>query len=205
MRYILFIFIALIGTLLFLQVKTMQRNDATPLFLREDIIVDSHHTTITVKAHSLYLPTDVQTEILANDYSNLWGHLNNLYETNNVEAGKEYYTEDWFKQICRHYNGIAKASIKRTDIQHELHIINWSSDGLICTAIDSNVVFNYQYFNGTEKNTRADIAVVLLFQGDRWRLDGIRIINENRIIPILKSYPYEDCLYFPVSTQQSNP
>jgi hypothetical protein len=191
--------------LLFLQSKIMQRNEEQPLFLREDIIADSHQTNITVKAHSLYLPTDAQTNNLAIDYANLWAHLNNLYATNNVEAGKEYYTEDWFKQICRHYNGIVKTSIKRTDVKHELHIINWSSDGLICTAIDSNVVFNYQYFDGTEKNTRADIAVVLLFQGDRWRLDGIRIINENKFIPITKSYPYEDCLYFPISTQQSNP
>lgn len=205
MRYILFFFIALIVTLLFLQGKIMQRNEEKPLFLREDIIADSHHTSVTVKVHSLYVPTDEQIEILANDYSNLWGHLNNLYATNNVEAGKEYYTEDWFKQICRHYNGIVKESIKRTDVQHELHIINWSSDALIYAAIDSNVVFKYQYFDGTEKNTRADIAVVLLFQGNRWRLDGIRIINENSIKNIPKSYPYEDCLYFPISTQQSNP
>ncbi|MBC7722854.1 MAG: hypothetical protein H7068_12575, partial [Pedobacter sp.] len=128
MRYILFFFIALMVTLLFLQGKIMQRNEEKPLFLREDIIADSHHTSVTVKVHSLYVPTDEQIEILANDYSNLWGHLNNLYATNNVEAGKEYYTEDWFKQICRHYNGIVKESIKRTDVQHELHIINWSSD-----------------------------------------------------------------------------
>jgi hypothetical protein len=124
----------------------------------------------------------LQLETLKKDYSNIWAHLNHLYATNDVVAGKEYYTEDWFKQICRHFNGIQQPVLTRTDEQHELHIQNWASDGLICTAIDSNVVFNTNFPDKTVRRTRAVIAVVLLLQGDHWRLDAIRIINETPLI-----------------------
>jgi len=95
-----------------------------------------------------------------------------------VEAGKEYYTEDWFRQLCLHYQGIQKPVITREDKQHELHIQNWSSDGLICTAIDSNVVFTYLYPDNHIDKTKATIALVLLYQGDHWRIDAIRVISE---------------------------
>lgn len=205
MRFIVIIFAILMGLTLYLQVKLVPSNNEIPLFLKEDIIASSHNSTISVKAHSQFLPTEAQVEIVKKDYSNLWGHLNHLYATNDVEAGKEYYTEDWFKQICKNYNGKIKVNTTRTDVTHELHIQNWSSDGLVYTAIDSNIIFKYYNQNGLLKTTIANIAVILLFQGDHWRLDGIRIINEIPFIPKPKPNTYENCFYFSLPTQQSYP
>jgi hypothetical protein len=120
-------------------------------------------------------------EILQKDYANIWAHLNHLYQTNDVEAGKEFYTEDWFKQICSHYRNKIDTQIDRKDLNHFLEIQNWSSDGLICTAIDKNVNFIYNYPNHQIKKTRADIAVILHFQGDNWRIDALKILKETTI------------------------
>jgi len=175
------LFISLLVLLLgffFLQRRLNERNEEKPVFLRTDEIALAHQTKIQTTVHSLYKPDSLQLETLKKDYSNIWAHLNHLYASNDVEAGKEYYTEDWFKQICRHYNGVQQPLIKREDEQHELHIQNWSSDGLICTAIDSNVVLKTIYPDKKIQRTKASIAVVLLFQGDHWRIDAMRVIDE---------------------------
>lgn len=179
MLRILFIsLIVLLSGFLFLQGRLNERNSEKPVFLRTDKIALNHRTTIQTTVHSMYKPDSLQLETLKKDYSNIWAHLNHLYATNEVEAGKEYYTEDWFKQICLHYNGLQEPLIKREDQQHELHIQNWSSDGLICTAIDSNVVLKTIYPGNKIQSTKANIAVVLLFQGDHWRIDAMRVIDE---------------------------
>ncbi len=175
------LFIALIGitiTLLFLQGRLNERRGEQPVFFRNDNIAEAHQAKINVSIHSLYKPDSVQLEVLKKDYSNLWAHLNHLYETNEVEAGKEYYTEDWFKQINHHYIGTLKTGIKRKDVLHELHIINWSLDGLVCTVSDSNLVFQYQYPNNSFRTSKANLQMVLLYQGNHWRIDAIRLKNE---------------------------
>lgn len=175
------LFISLLVLLLgffFLQGRLNVRNEEKPVFLRTDEIALNHQTNIQTTIHSVYKPDSLQLETLKKDYSNIWAHLNHLYASNDVEAGKEYYTEDWFKQICSHYNGIQQPLVTRRDEQHELHIQNWASDGLVCTAIDSNVILHYQYPDKANKTTKANLAVVLLFQGDHWRIDAIRVIDE---------------------------
>jgi hypothetical protein len=180
------LFISLIVLLLgyfFLQGRLNERNGEKPVFLRTDEIALNHQTKIQTTVHSIYIPDSLQLESLQKDYSNIWAHLNHLYATNDVEAGKEYYTEDWFKQIVHHYNGAQQPLLTRTDEQHELHIQNWAWDGLVCTAIDSNVVLKTIYPDKTIQHTKANIAVVLLFQGDHWRIDALRLISESAIKP----------------------
>jgi hypothetical protein len=181
MRILFILFIALLSVFIFLQLRSQKPAEQLPVFLRADGIADEHDTDIDIRLHSRYKPAWFELDKLRKDYSDLWAHLNHLYSTNDVEAGKEYYTEDWFKQICSHYETKQEASIIRTDSAHQLNIINWASDGLVFTAIDSNVVLKYQYKDKSTKTTISDIAVVLLFQGDHWRLDAIRIINEKEI------------------------
>lgn len=176
---ILFIGLILIGfTFLFLKGRTNERNGEMPIFLSTDEITSAHQTKINISLHSIYRPDSTQLETLEKDYGNIWAHLNQLYATNDVEAGKEYYTEDWFKQINHHYNEPVSIVINRTDEQHELHIINWAWDNLVCSAIDSNVVLKYTYPDQSIHITKANLAIVLLYQGDHWRLDAIRLINE---------------------------
>ncbi len=178
---IIFIFLfVLMVTLFYLLSRTMQINSEKPIFLKTDTLAEAHKSDVEIKIHSLYKPVDSEVENLKSNYTNIWAHLNNLYATNDVEAGKEYYTEGWFKQLCTHYNGKIETPIIRNDLKHSLHIQNWANDGLICTAIDSNVVFNYTYTDSTVYNTKANIAVVLLYQGDHWRIDALRILNESK-------------------------
>jgi hypothetical protein len=180
-RLLFIILISMTVTLLFLQGRLNERNGKKPVFLSNDEIADAHHTTINVSYHSIYKPDSFQLETLKKDYSNLWAHLNHLYATNEVEAGKEYYTEDWFKQIYHHHNGKIDAKIKRNDEQHELHIQNWAWDGLVCAATDSNVILHYQYPDKSFKTTKANLELVLLYQGDHWRIDALRVIGETSI------------------------
>ncbi len=180
MRLLFITLIGIIVTFLFLQGRLNDRNGEKPVFLGNDAIADAHQTKIKVQVHSLYKPDSAQLETLKKDYSNIWAHLNHLYKTNDVEAGKEYYTEDWFKQINHHYDGTIKTEIKRSDVQHELHIENWAWDGLVCTLTDSNLVFHYQYPYNTSKTTKANLEVVLLYQGDHWRIDALKVINERQ-------------------------
>lgn len=171
----------LIGYVL-LESRVRQRTDDKPVFLRTDTIARAHNTQITIRLHtSRHRPSDVQLDALKTDYANLWAHLNHLYATNEVETGKEYYTEGWFKQICRHYRGKQPSVGSRSDLRHDLHLQNWSSDGLVCTAIDSNVVLTYHLRHQPALTTRATIAVALLYQGDHWRIDAMRVLQESTI------------------------
>lgn len=181
MRIVFGLFLVLIIAFLFLQGNLQQRNEEKPVFLIEDVIAQNHQTNIKVKVESPYKPTEYQIDNLKADYANIWAHLNHLYETNEVEAGKEYYTEAWFKQICANYEKPIKTNILRTDLIHELHLKNWSSDALVCTAIDSNVVLHYQYPNQQIKKIKTNIAVVLHFQGDHWRIDALKILDEETL------------------------
>lgn len=178
MRILLLLFILLVITYLFLQGDLQQKEMVKPIFLVEDEIAKNHHTQIEISIGSTHRPNEYQLEVLKSDYANIWAHLNHLYQTNEVEIGKEYYTEDWYKQICANYEKPIKNPVQRIDLNHKLHIKNWSTDALVCTAIDSNVVFNNIYPNQKTKRTSANIAVVLLFQGDHWRIDAMKILTE---------------------------
>lgn len=178
MRLLFLVLIFVTGSLLFLNSRLNVRNGELPVFLLKDKIADAHNTDIYVTAHSIFKPDSLQIEILKRDYSNLWAHLNHLFETNDIEAGKEYYTEAWFKQINHHYQGVIISGIKRTDLQHNLQIQNWSMDGLACTVSDNNILFFYKYPDNKTRRSKVNLEMVLLYQGDHWRIDAIRFKNE---------------------------
>jgi hypothetical protein len=148
-RFFLAGVIVLAMALIFLEAELSERSSEKPVFLQTDDIAAVHTTNIKTAIHSAYKPAPSQLQMLEQDYSNLWAHLNYLYQTNNTEAGKEYYTENWFKQICLFYNGEVPAMCFRKDLTHQLHIQNWASDALICTAIDSNAVFTKKNNHGS--------------------------------------------------------
>lgn len=180
-RYVLIFIIGVTALYFFLQGRLNNHEETLPVFLQQDKLATAHQTKISVQVHSLFKPDSIQLETLKKDYSNLWAHLNHLYATNDVNAGKEYYTEGWFKQITRHYTGAHPQPLQRTDENHELHIQNWSGDALVCSLIDSNVVFTYRLPDGTLQNSRANLAMVLLFQGDHWRIDALRVLQETEM------------------------
>ena len=177
-RVFFFLFIILAFGLLFLQGRTMNRNNEKPIFLQVDEIALNHQTQLKVTVQSSIIPSEVELEQFKNDYSNLWAHLNHLYSTNDLLSGKEYYTESWFRQLANHYDPVIKPTVSRTDQNHDLFIKNWSSDGLVCTAIDSNVVMKYSFPDQTSKTQKVNLAVVLLFQGDHWRIDAMKVMSE---------------------------
>jgi hypothetical protein len=182
MMRLFFILLILISAVVLLSHASLNTNESEiPVFLSQDQIAEDHQTKILIYTHSLYQPDSLQQDILKKDYSNIWAHLNHLYATDDVKKGKDYYTEDWFKKITKHDQGIIPPAFSRTDQQHELHIENWAWDGLACTAIDSNLVLKYYHQNHLFKTTKAHIAVVLLYQGDHWRLDALRVINETNL------------------------
>lgn len=186
------IFFSFLGILLLLffyfQIMKNEKIEDIPIFLKTDAVAQNHNSKIELTIHSRYKPDSFQIEILKNDYNNLWAHLNNLYQTNDVQAGKEYYTEPWFKSISGNYKGeTPKTGIVRKDIKHHLHVQNWSTDGLVCIAIDSNVILSYTYPDSTTIIKQVNIAIVLLYQGDHWRIDAMNLMDETPIVSSRKS------------------
>ncbi len=182
-RIVYISFIILAVGFLFLQAKLIDRSFNLPAFLAQDPIADAHNSAISVTVDCGGLkPNEAQLEMLKKDYDALWAHLNYLYSTNDVEKGKEHYTEEWFRLICYRNPKAIKLPVTRRDLAHDLHIIDWSTDGLVCAAIDSNVHFRYTYKTCNKKDslvyTRACFAVTLLYQGDYWRIDALHIISE---------------------------
>lgn len=181
LRVLFFIISLLLGAFLFLQIEQRSPKNELPVFLREDTIADNHNTNIEIQTRSREIPTPLQLENLTKDYSALWAHLNHLYATNDVEAGKEYYTEEWFRQLCLLYAGVKPVRLSRTDLKHQVKIINWEKDGLVCTVIDSSAVMKYHFPDRAPVHTAMTLAAVLLYQGDHWRLDALRILNEKEV------------------------
>jgi len=177
MRIIFLITTFMLVLFLLLQGRLYQRSSEKPVFMQNDLIAESHQTEIDIKIHSLYRPDSFQLSMLKKDYSNIWAHLNYLYETNDVEKGKEYYSEKWFKQIANHYKDVSETMVTRHDKTHQLHIINWSEDGLICNLIDSNVQLHYTFPNKTTQDYTNTIAMALVFQGDHWRIDAMKVLE----------------------------
>ena len=178
MKYLIYILGLIVALLLYLRTDKYERNSELPVFLKPDTIAESHKTDISIKIHSFYQPDSIMLERLKEDYSSIWAHLNHLYETNDVNAGKEYYTEDWFKQICKGNNEPMEPILQRTDLNHNLHIMNWSSDNFVCAAIDSNAVFSYSIDSSKKFKRSFHMALVLLYQGDHWRIDAIIYLNK---------------------------
>lgn len=180
MRYFFLLIVFLLSLWLFLKGNSRISNDEIPIFLKVDAINFAHATEIEIKFKSFFKPTLAELEILKKDYSAIWAHLNHLYATNDVLAGKEYYTEAWFKHICLMYNGPEKHNLIRKDLRHEVVINNWASDGLVCTLTDS-VKVAYYLPNSNPQIYKIPVSMVVLFQGDHWRIDAIKV-SKKRII-----------------------
>ncbi len=179
MRIFVFGFFALIAAYFFLQENVNRQQPAVlPVFLQQDAIALRHTTNTTVTVQSLFKPDSFALAKLKDDYANIWAHLNAMYATNDIEAGKEYYTEHWFKQLARHYKGEITTGIQRSDEAHHLQIKNWSTDGLACNLIDSNAVLTYRNRQGIILKSNTTMAVTLLLQGDHWRIDALAVVDE---------------------------
>ncbi|MBD8488979.1 hypothetical protein IFO69_09505 [Echinicola sp. CAU 1574] len=174
--------ICLVCSIFFLMGNGRYKESILPVFLQQDEIVKAHETQVEITVHSPYVPNSFQLEQFKKDYSGVWAHLNHLYSTNDVITGKEYYSESWFKQLANQHTGSLDNGVKRKDLFHDVHLMNWSTDGLVCTAVDSSAVLEYDFPKNGKKFTLATVAMVFLYQGDHWRIDGIRFIEEKEII-----------------------
>lgn len=150
-----------------------------PTFIVPDTIAADTSTPL-----QLYIPDAILINAnaqyrLRHDYKSIWKHLNNFYKYNNPNQGKEYYTQEWFKLISNNYASKTISPITRRDLNHEIHIQSWSDDGLVCTAIDSNVVLEYKLDNLSQDSSIIDtnhIALILLYQGDHWRIHAMNFL-----------------------------
>ncbi len=177
MKYLAAILLILVLTLMYLKIDINERSNELPVFLKEDTLANSNDAEIKVTINSMFEPDSATLIAFENDYKAIWAHLNHQWAYNNVTAGKEYYTENWFKQICKGDNEpITEPKLTRKDIQHHLHIINWANDNLVCAAVDSNAVFEYYDKNTRILQKKYNIALVLLYQGDHWRIDALKFL-----------------------------
>lgn len=161
---------------LFVRENQTKRDGTLPLFLITDKIAASHRTVLTILNGSSLKADQLELNNFTQDYSSLWAHLNHLYNTNDVKAGKEYYTESWYRQICNNDLPLTNRIIHRKDVSHQVTITSWMKDGLVCTISDT-VVFDYTYDHNYTHRSKSTIAMALLFQGDHWRVDAIRILK----------------------------
>ncbi len=176
LRYFFLLLLVLSISLLFLNGRLQSTNSEIPVFLKYDTIANEHHSKFEVKVNASIPPNKQQLEDFIDDYSHIWGHLNYLYATNDVIAGKEYYSEDWFKQVCLQYKKKQNPIIQRSDLSHQVTIQNWAWDGLVCTITDI-VKLGYIFPNKNTSIKYLNIAMVLLYQGDHWRIDAIKVEN----------------------------
>ena len=178
LRVALVLFIGMLLTFVILKITNNRSEQEVPTFLKEDLIGKNHTTKIEIKVKSQIKPDSVQIEKLKKDYADIWAHLNHVYATNDIVTSKSFFTEALFAQLSHHYKGVQKPVMNRQDTCHLFIIENWASDGLVCTGIDSNVIFKYTLPNNEVHYTQNHLACVLLFQGDNWRIDGLKVLSE---------------------------
>lgn len=166
------------GWYFFQRYVPMADREGLPDYVREDRIAAKHEPAMRWTSRSLFPPDTTSVEFLLRDYAALWAHLNHLRSTNQVQAGKNYYTENFYRQICRFRQPFTEG-VYRADINHAVSIENWSQDKLICTLVDT-VQLRYVEPDAS-RNSQALVFAVLLKQGDHWRLDAIRFAEEKAI------------------------
>jgi hypothetical protein len=175
MKRLMAVMLVLGGWLLYRLYVPIADREGLPEYVRLDRIAQNHKPEMRWTHHSIFPPDSQSMVDFLRDYAALWAHLNNLRQTNDVQAGKAYYTENWFRQICRNPAPF-QADNRRHDLSHYIGVENWSQDKLICTLSDT-VKLRYEE-SGTQRNARALVWAVMLKQGDHWRLDAIRFGTE---------------------------
>ena len=184
-KYLVHIFFIVVATLAVVVFVSRQKSTVLPTFIKTDEIAVKHESKIVLaEPTTRIVPSKEAQAQFKLDYNNIWAHLNHLYSTNNVEEGKEYYTEDFFKSICKNRAVLPVPRINREDKSHNIVLQSWSWDGLVCVGVDTSLIFKYTIQNKKSYYTKAKVAFALLFQGDHWRIDGIKFIEEK--IHILK-------------------
>lgn len=178
MKYILMVLISLGLMVLFLQTRLKHSDLDKPVFLKVDDIVNNHQTKINIAVQSFYKPNKEQLIAFEKDYSAIWAHLNYMYNTGDILKGKEYYTQNWFKLVANEYKTPLKTGLQRIDSVHNVKLINWSFDGLVCNIIDSGVVLKTKYNNKVIDTQVEHFVIALLFQGDHWRIEGLRQLGK---------------------------
>lgn len=177
-RWIFLGFLLVVGILLVSMARLQEKNDEVPYFLRYDSLAANANPEIELKIESRIKPTEEQLEKLKEDYAAIWAHLNQLYQHPNPKSSKERFTERFYLHLAKNYEAGPISSIKRKDLSHSIQIKTWSKDGLSCNILDQNAEFNFEFPDGSIQTTTSSIAMSLLFQGDNWRLDAIRFIEE---------------------------
>jgi hypothetical protein len=178
-RWIFLGFLLIVGVLLITMSRLQVKNADVPYFLRYDSLAANSNPKIEVKIESIYIPSEQQTEKLLEDYSAIWAHLNELYQHPNPKPSKERFTERFYLNLAENYEEGPPSSIKRKNLSHSISVKTWSRDGLSCNLLDSLAEFKYEFPDGSVQTTTTSIALTLLFQGDNWRLDAIRFIDES--------------------------
>ncbi len=179
-KYLVHIFFVVLAILAVVVFVSRQETTVLPTFVKTDEIADVHTSKVKLTAETIVDISEEAQEQFKADYSNLWAHLNHLYSTNDVERGKEYYTEDFFKSICKNKHLLQAPNIIREDISHDVVLQSWSWDALVCVGVDTQVILKYIVKDKEPYYTKSKVAFALLFQGDHWRIDGMKFIEEKK-------------------------
>lgn len=177
-RWIFIGFLFLAGLLLVSMARIRSSHSEVPYFLRYDSLALNASPQIDIQVNSIEKPDIVQLEKLEKDYIAIWAHLNYLYQHPDPRPSQERFTERFYRNLAKNYQKGEAGSIQRKDSQHHLFIKTWSRDGLSCNLLDRDAQLTYLFPDGSSQTVTATVAVSLLFQGDNWRLDAIRFINE---------------------------
>lgn len=183
-RYLIPSFCILVSLLLFSRLQLQPKQQEIPYFLNYDQLAADHQSNIEVHVHAARKPNEAQVKQVLQDYDAIWAHLNYLYWKDDLLPGRERFTEQFYKNLASNYRAGGTGEIQRNDLRHDLHIINWSRDGLACHLIDSAAVLEYQFPNGILRYTEAKVAFSLVFQGDNWRVDALRFLEEKDLTAV---------------------
>lgn len=173
MRYLLYL-LFLLGISLYIIVASNPKPFLVqPNFLIDDPIRGNDSPYISIHNHSLNSLSLDQIDLFKNDYISIWKHLDHFHNTNDMVVGKQFYSEPFFKQLVKDNPTVFSTKLRRMSLHHKVYIKNISPDGLICTILDSNILIKYQTSQYYYFDT-INVAMVLLFQGDNWRVDAIQ-------------------------------
>lgn len=173
MKYLIFI-VVIFGVTLYV-IYHNQHDPAliTPFFRQKDLIINNNSPDVRIINQSMTHLSNTQADILKSDYLNIWFHLDNLHNTNDIESGKSYYTEEFYRFLVSNLESAPHGNLLRRTYNHDVSIVNFSPDGLICTLTDRNILLKYEtpvnYYFDT-----VNVAMVLLYQGENWRIDALQ-------------------------------
>ena len=173
MKYLIFIVVIFGVTLYIIYHNQHVPVLITPYFQRKDQIIQNDTPDVRIINQSMTQLSNTQVEILKRDYLILWFHLDHLHNTNDIVSSKSYFTEEFYRFLVSNYEAALHGNLLRKTYNHDVSIVNFSPDGLICTLTDRNILLKYEtpvhYYFDT-----VNVAMVLLYQGENWRIDALQ-------------------------------